>query len=137
MNRLVILDNEAVQALADPAHPKHSRVISHVQLVASRKRRALTISVGVPTAVRVEARWDRTAADWAFLNHLRISDMPLDAGFANRAAAIRAQTGVSVADAHIGSAVQYALESHIAVVTSDPNDVRRVAGDRNVTVVAI
>ncbi len=56
MSHLVLLDNEAVQALADPAHPKHPHVVSHAQVVASRKRRATPITLAVPTAMRVETR---------------------------------------------------------------------------------
>jgi hypothetical protein len=54
-SHLVLLDNEAVQALADPAHPKHPHVVSHVQVVASRKRRAMPITMAVPTAIRPRA----------------------------------------------------------------------------------
>lgn len=137
MSRLVVLDNEAVQALRTPTHPKHNRVLSHVQVVASRKKRAIPVSLAVPTAVRVEAGWDRTSATWAFLNRLRIADIPLDAVHANSAAAIRNGTRVSVADAHIGAACEDSLNADITVITSDPNDIRQVAGNRPVTVVAI
>jgi predicted nucleic acid-binding protein len=137
MSRLVVLDNEAVQALRDPAHPKHRRVVSQVQVIASRKRRAAAIELVVPTAVRVEAGWDRTASAWAFPNRLRIADVPLDATRANSAAAVRNQAGVSVADAHLGAVVQTAPAGQITVVTSDPDDMRRVAGDRTITVVTI
>ena len=137
MSRLVLLDNEAVQALADPAHAKHSRVLSHVQVAAKRKARAVPISLGVPTAVRVEAGWDRTASRWAFVNRLRIADIPLDAGYANVAAVIRDRTGVSVADAHIGAAAQAVPHDDITVLTSDASDIREAVGDRCVTIVAI
>ena len=137
MTRLVILDNEAVQALRDPAHPKHRLVVSHAQVIASRKRRAAVIELVVPTAVRVEAGWDRTSSAWVFPNRLRIADIPLDTGTASTAAAIRNQTGVSVADAHLGAVIQSAPADQITVVTSDPGDMRLVAGDRNVTVAAI
>jgi len=137
MSRLVVLDNEAVQALADPAHPKHRRVVSHVQIVASRRRRATAITLAVPTAIRVEAGWDRSSPAWAFPNRLRIADVPLDAVHANTAAAIRNRTGVSVADAHLGSVIQAAPADQITVVTSDPVDMRLVTGDKDVTVVAI
>jgi len=76
MSRIVVLDNEAVQALQNPAHPKHRRVVSLAQVVASRKRRAATVEVAVPTAVRVEAGWDRTSPEWVFPNRLRIADVP-------------------------------------------------------------
>jgi predicted nucleic acid-binding protein len=137
MTRLVVLDNEAVQALADPAHRTHRRVVSYAQVVASRKRCAAAIEVVVPTAVRVEADWDRTSPAWAFLNRLRIDDLPLDTAHASTAAAIRSRTGVSVADAHLGAVIQSAPADQITVVTSDPADMRLVAGDRDITVAAI
>jgi hypothetical protein len=81
-------DNEAVQALASPRHPKHQRVLGYMEAVERRKRHAMAISLSVPAAVRVEAGWDRTAARWAFLNRLRIMDVSLDAAHTNAAAAI-------------------------------------------------
>jgi predicted nucleic acid-binding protein len=137
VSRLVVLDNEAIQALASPRHPKHQRVLSHMEAVERRKRRAAAISLVVPAAVRVEAGWDRTSPQWAFLNRLRILDVPLDAAHANLAAAIHEQARVSVADAHIGATVQSAPNADITVVTSDPTDIRRVTGDQPVTVVEI
>jgi predicted nucleic acid-binding protein len=137
MTRLVVLDNEAVQALASPRHPKHQRALGYMEVVERRKRHAAAISLLVPTAVRVEAGWDRASPQWAFLNRLRIIDIPLDAAHANTAAAIREQAQVSVADAHIGAAVQSAPHADITVVTSDPDDIHRVSGNRQVTVVSI
>ena len=135
--RLIVLDNEACQALADPAHRKHRRVVSLAQVVAGRKARAAAVEVVVPTAVRAEAGWDRTSAAWAFPNRLRIADVPLDSAKANIAAAIRSRTRVSVADAHLGAVIQATPAGEITVVTSDPGDMQRVAGDRGVTIVAI
>ncbi len=137
MTRLVVLDNEAVQALASPHHPKHQRVLGHMEAVERRKRRAAAISLMVPAAVRVEAGWDRTSPRWAFLNRLRITDIPLDAAHSNAAASIHEQAQVSVADAHIGAALRAALNADVTVVTSDPADIRKVAGDRPVVIVAI
>ena len=137
MTRLVVLDCEAVQALRDPAHPKHRQVVSHAQVVASRKRRAVAIQMVVPTAVRVEAGWDRTSPAWVFTSRLRIADSPLDTVSANAAAGIRDRTGVSVADSHLGAVIQSAPHDQITVVTSDPGDMRLVAGDKNITVAAI
>ena len=138
MSHLVVLDNEAVQALSDPAHKKHVHVISHVQVVvANRKRRGLTITVAVPTAVRVEAGWDRTMPNWAFLNHLLIGDVSLDGTRANIAASIRQNARVSVADAHIGAVIATTNATKVTVITSDPGDVRRVAADKEVNVVTI
>jgi hypothetical protein len=137
MSRLVVLDNEAVQALADPAHPKHRQALSHAQVVASRKRRAIAIALAVPTAVRVEAGWDRSSPVWAFPNLLRIADVSLDTAQANAAAAIRDRTRVSVADAHVGAVIQASPADQITVVTSDPADMRLMAGSKDVTVVTI
>lgn len=111
--------------------------MSHVQVLASRKYRAAEIEVVVPTAVRVEADWDRTSPAWAFPNRVRIADIPLDAAKANVAAAIRSRTGASIADAHLGAVIQSAPADQITVVTSDPGDMRMVAGDRAITVAAI
>lgn len=137
MTCLVVLDNEAVQALASPRHPKHRKVLGQMEAVERRKRQAAAISLVVPAAVRVEAGWDRTSPRWAFLNRLRIMDVPLDAAHANAAAVIHEQARVSVADAHIGATVRSVPDADVTVVTSDPADIRRVAGDLPVTVVAI
>ena len=137
MSSVVLLDNEAVQALGIVEHPKHRRVLSHIQVVTQRNRRASPVDIRVPAAVRVEAGWDRTSASWALANRLRISDGLLDAGHADKAASIRERTGVSVADAHLGAMIQLANAEQITVLTSDPTDVRAVAGDRRVKIVLI
>jgi hypothetical protein len=137
MTHLVVLDCEAVQALRDPGHPRHRQVVSQAQVVANRKRRAVAIQIVVPTAVRVEAGWDRTSPAWVFTNRLRIADSPLDTASASAAAGIRARTGVSVADSHMGTVIQSAPHSQITVVTSDPADMRLVAGDKSITVATI
>ncbi|MPY95716.1 MAG: hypothetical protein GEV08_22490 [Acidimicrobiia bacterium] len=138
MTRTVILDNEAVRALMSVRHPKHAKVLAHVQVVASRKRRAVPMRVVVPTAVRVEAGWDRTDPDATFINRLRITDSALGAKAADHAAATRSVHGVSVADAHIGAVIaDAALAGAVAVVSSDPADMRAVAGTVAVTIVAI
>jgi hypothetical protein len=139
MTKLVVLDNEAVQALLDVSHRKHRRVIAMVDVVATRSARA-AVTISVPTAVRVEAGWDRTAPTAALANRLRIRDMPLDGSSADGAARIRNALGarISVADAHVGVAVQSQdREADVTVLTSDPADVRAVTGDRRITVVTL
>jgi len=137
MSRLVLLDNEAVQALASPGHPKHRKVISLIQVVASRKRRAVRLSLAVPTAVRVEAGWDRTSPSWALANRLRVADIPLDATHANTAAMLRSSADGSVADAHLGAAALAVPDAEVTIVTSGPLDMKRVAEGRDVTIVTI
>jgi hypothetical protein len=133
----VVLDNEAVQALGDVAHPKHRRVIGLVQVVAQRKRRAIDVALVVPTAVRVEAGWDRTGTPWATLNRLGVVDEALGPAQANVAAQVRSAMGVSVADAHLGAVVQASKADRVTVLTSDPGDVAAVAGSRPIKVIRI
>jgi predicted nucleic acid-binding protein len=137
VNRIVLLDNEAVQALRDPGHRKHRRVLDEVRIVAVRTASAMSVQIAVPTAVRVEAGWDRTAAAWAFVNRLGIVDVSLDVSQADAAAGIAKRTKVSVADAHLGAVIQAADVGQVTVLTSDPGDMRKVAEGRQVTIVAL
>ena len=137
LNRIVLLDNEAVQALRDPAHRNHRSVMGYVLEAAQSAARVVEIGVAVPTTVRVEAGWDRTGPSWAFINRLRIQDIPLGPDLADAAAGIRKRTGVSVTDAHLGAAIQTAESDHVTVITSDPGDMRAVAEGRRVDIVAI
>jgi hypothetical protein len=137
VSRLVLLDNEAVQALRDPAHRKHRRVIGEVEFAFKRAVRTLRVRIAVPAAVRVEAGWDRTAPAWAFVNRFPIDDIPLEMSHADTAAGIVKRTGVSVADAHLGAAIQAAHADQVMVITSDPGDMRKVAEGRQVNVVTL
>ena len=138
MRRLVLLDNEAVQALMATDHPKHRRALAHVAVVGARKKKAATIDLLVPTAVRVEAGWDRTAPGAALINLLRIRDAALDTPRSDTAAALVSDHGVSIADAHIGAVVAFRPESEsVTILTSDPKDIRTVSGSRTVTVVRL
>jgi hypothetical protein len=123
----VVLDNEAVQALLDPTHPKHRRVLAVVEAVVARaQRRPGTVRLNVPTTVRVEAGWDRRDPDAAPINRLRITDHPLDATRADKAAALHTRLGISVTDAHLGAVLTDLPGTH-AVVTSDVRDLKRIA----------
>lgn len=134
----MILDNEAVQAMRDQGHPKHRQVLAHLAGVASRRRRGRAESTVVPTAVRVEAGWDRTQPAAAAINRLRVADHPLDVATANVAAAIvEEEAGVGVDDAHVGAAIRSLPHDEVVVLTSDPDDISRVAGDRPVRTVRV
>ena len=125
--RSVVLDNEAVQALTDASHAKHRRAMALVEAIAAKNRtRSGSQRLLVPTAVRVEAGWSRTAPSAAALNRLRVTDHDLDATAADRAASIRSALHVSVADAHLGAVLATAMKP-VAVITSDTEDARRVA----------
>lgn len=124
---VVVLDDEAVMALLDVAHPKHRRVLALVEAALSspgsrRQRRTLV----VPTTVRVEAGWNREVPRVAAINRLRALDHPLDRPTADRAASIRSALAVSVADAHLGATLDPAHD-RTAIVTSDVDDIERIA----------
>lgn len=140
MTGTVVLDNEAVQALRLVSHPKHRRALAHVEVVATRNRKARrAVSVVVPTAVRVEAGWDRSDPASAFINLLGIRDVPLGGAVADRAATLVGELGVSVAHAHLGAVVEGLPEAErpVTVVSSDPGDMRLVAGATPVTVAVL
>lgn len=133
----VVLDNEAVQALVDPSHRKHRRVLAVVEAVAARNlRRSGSVRLVVPTAVRVEAGWDRRVSGAAVLNRLRADDCPLDTSAANRAAGICSALNISVADAHLAATLQDTTGPH-AVLTSDTDDARRIAEHLDVAVTVV
>lgn len=138
--RTAVLDNEAIQALTDVRHRKHRHALAALEVVAAGNlRKAGSVRLVVPTAVRVEAGWDRrSSGPTVTLNRLRTDDAPLDRAAADRAAAVRSALDVSVADAHVGAVIQEA-EGPVAVITSDAGDVRRIADHLGtaVTVVAI
>jgi len=123
----IVLDNEAVQALLDVAHATHRRVVAIVTEVSRRnRRRPGRVAIIVPTAVRVEAGWDRTDPAAANANRIaRPRDVPLDRPAADRAVQLRAATGVSVVDACVGQAFESAPQP-AAVVSSDLGDMARL-----------
>lgn len=135
--RTVVLDNEAVQALASVSHPKHRSVVAHLDALTGRRRRGRIVEALVPTAVRVEAGWDRSDATAAPLNRFRVRDHALDPDTANVAASIHATTSTGVADAHVGAAVRRLASEEIVVLTSDPHDIAAVCSPANPTVVTI
>jgi hypothetical protein len=135
--RSIVLDNEAVQALLAPDHRKHRRVLAAVEAVTVRAlRHAGSVRLVVPTAVRVEAGWDRRAPGAAAINRMRVDDAPLDRPAADRAAGVRHALSVSVADAHL-AAVLASTAAPVAVLTSDVADIRRIADHLNLGVTVV
>ncbi len=135
-NRLIVLDNEAVQALLDRGHRKHRRCLTLLR-GADAGRSAATIVV--PTTVRVEAGWDRRYPGAALANRMRIRDLALDEHGANVAVELRGALSLSVADAHLGATIA-AADGPCTVITSDTADVRAmvaVLGRADVVVVRI
>ncbi|MGH9277124.1 MAG: hypothetical protein ACRD12_03305 [Acidimicrobiales bacterium] len=135
--RTIVLDNEAVRALIDAGHRKHRVVIAHVAGVAVRRRKGQAVTIVVPTAVRVEAGWDRSDPRRAVANQIRVRDAALDTRVANEGAEIALLTGVSVADAHVGAVVQGLATGDVVFLTSDPKDMERVSAPRPITAIRI
>lgn len=135
--RAVVLDNEAVVALRDTTHRKHRTVLAHLQGAVGRRRRGERVAVVVPCAVRVEAGWDRSRPGSAAINRFPVSDVPLDAAHADAAARIATRDGVSVADAHIGAAVALGEWTDVVVLSSDPDDMRRVCSPTPIAAVRL
>ena len=135
--RSIVLDNEAVQALTDPQNAKHRTVVAHLAGVISRRRPGRTVEVVVPTAVRVEAAWDRTSPSSAGINRFPIHDDALDAPAADLAASIQRATLTGVADSHLGATVQRQTSSEIVVLTSDPKDVAAACSPVAVRIVPV
>ena len=83
--------------------------------------------------------WDRTAPAAAAIDRLGIIDAAVDGPLADVAARIAADTGVSVADAHVGAVVRALDESADdgVALTSDPQDISRAASPVRVRVVRI
>lgn len=135
--RTILFDNEAVQALTDTRSPKHRVVVAHLAGAVARRRRGRVVEVVVPTSVRVEASWDRTAASAAAVNRFPVRDHELDARTADVAAQIQAASAAGVADAHLGAAAQSFTATEIVVLTSDPDDIASACSPARVTIVKI
>ena len=135
--RAIVFDNEPIQALMRTDHAKHRVVMAHLAAIVARRRTGATVAAVVPTAVRVEAGWDRSDPHAAAINRLRIADHPLDATAANLAAEILRRTRLSVADAHVGAVVRSLHADDVVVLTSHPDDMVRAAAPKAITAIRI
>lgn len=122
----LVLDNEAVQVLADPGHGKHRAVLRFIEAAATRnRRRGGAVALLAPTVVRVEAGLDRRAAPTVSLARLRVDDVALDTPRANRAAALRHAGGSSV-DACVVEVAASVTAGIVTVLTADFSDIPRL-----------
>jgi hypothetical protein len=125
----VVLDNEAVGALADPAHPKHRDALAYLDVTNERRARGERVRVVVPVAVRIEAGWDRRSPAAANLNRIcRAADHPLDTAATDRATDLaRCEPAASVVDVTVAQAAEAAGPDPVTIVTSDRDDFERLA----------
>lgn len=126
---VVILDNEAVQAILQPHHPKFRAVASRLEAARWRSANHTRVTLHVPATVQVEAGWDRTSPGSVQINRYPVTISALDSPSADAAARIVAEHSVTPADAHIGVLCQKYATQHtrVIVLTSDPEDILRVA----------
>jgi len=119
----LVLDNEAVQVLAEPGHGKHWAVLRFIEAAATRnRRRAGAVALLAPTVVRVEAGLDRRAATTVSLARLRVDDAALDTARANRAAALR-PAGGSTVDVCVAEVAASVAAGKVTVLTADFSDI--------------
>jgi predicted nucleic acid-binding protein len=130
---VTVLDAEAVHVLATKGSNKRWRLTSHFDFA----RRAATNVAVVPSTVRVEAGWDRTAPRWAAINRLGIVDHHLDRESTDVAARLRAEHGVSPADAHIGAIAHGRGDDRVVVITSDAGDIAAVTAGTGARIIRL
>lgn len=125
---VAVLDNEPIQALADPHHPKHRAVVRVLEAVAQRRsRRAFAAAVVVSTVVRLEAGVTRQAPTAATLGRLRVRDEPLTTERADRAVTLGAMAGGAPADVATAQlAEEFAVGALVTVYTADLTDMPRL-----------
>ena len=125
----VVLDNEAAQAVTDPRHAKHRRMLAILEAVAGRnRRRPSSAQVVVPTAVRLEALLDRRRPTSSSLGRLRVSDRELTSARADRGVELRSAAGGSTVDATVAQAAEEfaAAGARTTIVTADLTDIPRL-----------
>lgn len=124
----VVLDNEAVQALADPAHHKHRSMIARLRAVAVLHDRRTRAEVVTPTAVRVEAGAARSDPSASALGRFQVTDLALDSRRAERCIELSQAAGGSVVDATVAQAAEEHAEAGrlVTVLTADLTDLDRL-----------
>lgn len=134
--RVLVLDNEAAQALADPDSPKHRTALQYVDALAVRKSRRVSSRIVLPTVVRVEAGIDRRAAGSAAFNRLQIRDVLVTGALADQAAALRVVVGGSAVDACVAAtaADESRAGAVVTVLTADLTDIPRLVAAADVHV---
>jgi predicted nucleic acid-binding protein len=135
MAEVFVFDSEMVSALADSRSKKHRTAMVAAKADMTWSKRSVLLVV--PSTVRVEAGWDRTAPRWARVNRLRIVDHHLDRASTDVAARLRAEHGVSPADAHIGAIAAEAGDDRVVVITSDPDDMAAVTAGTGARIVRL
>lgn len=134
---IVVLDNEAIQALGSQTHPKHRRLLALIERYQHRLEQGSRVSLIVPTSVRVEAAINRQEPKASFVNRIANQDHSLDSKCADRAADLRNKFRfLSVADAHVAAIVTLS-DAHVTIVTSDVKDFQKCLPPNDVQIIRI
>lgn len=123
----MVLDNEAVQALANLRHLKHRVMLEKLAAVKYESARGASVRVVTPTAVRVEALVSRQSAGTASLGRFHVQDIALDAARADRCVALAHAASATAVDATVAEAAESeARTRRVSVCTSDVEDLARL-----------
>lgn len=123
----LVLDNEALQALADLRHPKHRVMLEKIAAVKYESARGASVRVVTPTAVRVEALVSRQSTGTASLGRFHVQDIALDATRADRCIALAGAASATAVDATVAeTAESEARTRRVSVCTSDVEDLARL-----------
>jgi predicted nucleic acid-binding protein len=134
---LLILDNEAIQALSHHSHPKHRRMLAIIERFQSLLQRGFQATLIVPTTVRVEALINRQDPAASFVNRIANYDHSLDNLTADHAATLRQQFPfLSVVDAHI-AALALVDKRDIVLITSDTDDFENCLSSKDINIIRI
>lgn len=142
VGRCFVLDNEGIGALRDPHHAKHRTALAHVEAAMTGKK-AQRSPIFIPTVVRVEAKWSRTAGGTAgYPGTLKFADeKPLDSALADIAARLHLQHGKSVTDCCVAATAlrETTAGRQVAILTSDPQDLMELTAEAHpaVTIVTL
>ena len=133
----MVLDNEALQALADVGAAKHRAMVALLKAAVvdsrrSRQRPRLLTS----TVVRLEAGLSRRSPQNTGLGLFRVQDVALDGERVERALTLPSAREVTPADAAVAE-VAASLAGKVTVLTSDPVDLRRLLAGTEVLVLQV
>lgn len=123
----LVLDNEALQALADPRHPKHRIMLEKIAAVKYESLRGSSVRVVTPTAVRVEALISRQTPGAAAPGRFNVQDIALDSTRTDRCVTLAAAAAATAVDATVAEAAESeARTRRVSVYTSDVADLTRL-----------
>ena len=125
----LVLDNEALKALADRHHAKHRVMLEKIAAAQYESRRGAGVRVVTPTAVRIEALVSRQAPENATLGRFNVQDITLDSTRADRCVALAAAATATAVDATVAEAAESEARTRlVSIYACDLADLTRLVG---------